>query len=292
MPTRKEPQIPLSDVVHLLSGKKKRKATKKVTRKKAPAVAAPQYVNPSQRYTGMSSFSFVPSMVNPAPPPFIQPLQQARGQTININTNYDPDRHRVMVETDSKSGVFPTEINPNDIVPRISSRRLIGGNAQPDLISSSLPPAPAPLQFSNPVAHLQQSFGREVVPSAFYDPLRPGGRPMPPDLVEEKYGDEMLQADAMMPPIDPGNLQSEQQFEELYAPQPRRLTRLTRRNPVTGALEQYARGGVLPMKDYPVNRYMNGGFVTKPYFDRMIIPPGNPRDHYRGREHLLRELEA
>ncbi len=281
MPSRKEPQIPLSDVVHLLAGRKRRKGKKKVVRRKpAPQVAVPPYVNPSQRYTGMSAFSFTPSMINPVASPFINPFQQqARGQTININTNYDPDRHRVEVVTDSKSGVFPTEINPNDIAPRVSQRRLISGPQQQSLISSSLPSVSSRLEFSNPVAHLRQAPSVEVVPTGIYDPLKPGGKSLPPPLMSAE--EEMLQAEAMAPPLDPGKLETESQFDEYYAPAPKRLTKLTRKNPVTGQLEQYQKGGRI-MANYPINLGLaRGGMMpemrTKPH---PIIPLGRPQDHF------------
>ena len=287
MPSRKEPKIPLSDVVHLLAGRKRRKGKKKAVKRKQ-AVAIPPYANPSQRYTGMSAFSFTPSMVNPAVGPYINPLQQARGQTVNINTNYDPDRHRVQVETDSRSGVFPTEINPNDIAPRIASRRLIEGPPQQSLLSSSLPPVARRLEFSNPVAHLRQSISREVVPTGVYDPLRPGGRPLPPPLLPAE--EEMFQVYAMKPPVDAGNLQSEEDFEEVYATPPKRLTKLTRKNPITGQLEQYQKGGRVKA-NYPVNlEGLARGGTLKSDYERMIIPPGNPRDHFRGMPKEMRDM--
>lgn len=289
MPSRKELQVPISDVVHLLAGRKRRKPKKKAARRKpAPQVAAPPYVNPSQRYTGMSGFS----MVNPAMFPYVNPFQQqARGQTININTNYDPDRHRVEVVTDSKSGVFQTEINPNDIAPRISQRRLIAGPVQQSLITSSLPPVSSRLEFSNPVAHLRQAPSIEVVPTGIYDPLKPGGRSLPPPLVSAE--EEMLQMDAMVPPIDPGRLETEAQFEEYYAPAPKRLSKLTRKNPVTGELEQYQKGGRV-MANYPINLggLARGGMMTKPFLDDdyRIVPPGNPAEHFRGMPKDLRRM--
>lgn len=268
---KKEPMVPLSDVVHLLSGRKPARKKKRAAKKKAASAAPAPFTN-RPGYQGFSAFSatrMIPSthqqFIQP-PPQVIRPVYEAeKSHTININSNFDPDRRKVEVVTDSKSGVLPVEMNPNDIVPRIAQHRLI--MAEPSLLNQkriTLPPVQEPFQPQNPAGLLgTRLLSREAIPSAPYDPLRPTGRmPMLSPFPEEE----------MLPPLDPGKLETEQQFEEFYAPPPKRLTKLTRKNPVTGELEQYRRGGVLKRQD--------GGYIID---KRVVIPPGNPREHLRGR---------
>lgn len=270
---KKEPQIPLSDVVQLLSGRKPAKK-KKVVRRKKPVQAGTGArqgdVRPTHRMTGQSGFSFQPSLIHPPNQQFIQPPPQvvrpindaARSQTININTNYDPDRRKEVVESNSKSGVVSIEMNPNDLNPRISSRRLIEGPPSALRVGYQ-PPAQESFQPQNPAARLNpRVIQEEVIPSAPYDPLRPGGRP--PQLVEdiEEYGayERELQDQAMM------------EAEEFDGDeQMRRMVKLTRRNPITGQLEQYARGGVL--------RRAAGGRIPPDHMIKRdyMIPPGPPQ---------------
>lgn len=324
MPKKAEPQIPLSDVVQLLSGRKpaKKRRAKKVAKKRA-VQPAPFTNRPG--FQGHSAFSTVPLRMVPSahqqfiqpPPQLVRPMQAAeRAQTININSNYDPDRRRVEVVSDSKSGVVAVEMNPHDIVPRIAARRLI--EAAPSLMSQRMimPPVQEPFQPQNPAGRLGTNIlPTEAIPSAPYDPLRPGG--MPPALMDDVLED-------YEPVIDPGNL-SEEQLEEFYAPRPKRLTKLTRFNQDTGQFEQYRRGGILkranggvvqnpfeegeqilrrnarPLEDNVfgkgirdkrwreprdinleefMQRKANGGMISS---NRVIVPPGNPRDHFRGR---------
>ena len=317
MPKKAEPQIPLSDVVQLLSGRKPAKKRKRVAKRRVAQPAPPAPFTNRPGFQGVSAFSTVPIRMIPSahqqfiqpPPQVVKPIQEAeRAQTININTNYDPDRRRVEVVSDSKSGVLPIEMNPNDISPRIAAHRLI--EAQPSAMSQRriiMPPVQEPFQPQNPAGRLGTDIlPIEAIPSAPYDPLRPGGMPY---LVDEKYAEEEL-----MPPVDPGNLQSEEQFEEYYAPKPKRLSKLTRFNQATGQFEQYRRGGILKRAEGGVvfdsgeamlrrnalplgqdrrwrdtrninfeelmQRKANGGMISS---NRVIVPPGNPRDHFRGR---------
>jgi hypothetical protein len=102
--------------------------------------------------------------------------------------------------------------------------------------------------------------------------------------------EEEMQVDAMKPPVDPGNLQSEEDFEEVYPPPRKRLTKLTRKNPITGQLEQYQKGGRVKA-NYPVNlEGLARGGTLKSDYERMIIPPGNPRDHFRGMPKEMRDM--
>ncbi len=258
---KKELKLPISDVVKLLSGKNPAKKKKKTIRKKKPVQAgsgAPQAV--FMRYqplSGPSGFSFQPSLVNPPnhqqflqpPPQVVRPVKEAeKSMTININSNYDPDRRKVEVLSDSKGGVYGVDMNPFDIQPRISNRRAIEG-PPPSLArsASSSSSSSSPFQPSRPASFLNPSIiQREVVPSAPFDPLRPGGRRTPPMLLPVEEIDAR-----------------EREILDLYARAPdeseeergRRLTQLTGRNPLTGELYQYARGGMI-IKNYPINRGM------------------------------------